>query len=340
MSSKYKVNARNINSVTDLDFSYDVLVIIPTANEFRGIFDEMRNALAAQDFEELKSRERGPVGTKLFAKQIGQGLIFRIAVYCENLKGNMLSAAHTAYLCQRLSPKLVISAGIAGSLDPRKAWIGDIVLPNLVENSTFDKIYQDFEGVPKNSPSVTASNSGVTFESPIRLSARREQSWAGVTTIVGGLKLSALNSSIAYASHDSNSDKRKSQFNELAQAIEQRFNISAKPPEHPRIIENSISFSWDKVLDSRDTYEYLLTSGRISEEAVCVEMESWGFLAATELFRRGEEFDVLIVRGISDIVGCKGITDNKSHNLEGDCRQLAMSNVGRIVCHIVADRCP
>ena len=321
---------------------YDILVFIPTANEFQGILDEMRAVLTAKKFRESNGTSGNLIGARMFSKTVKDSKkkdrTFKVAVHCEDLRGNILTAAHTAYLCGVLSPKVVISAGIAGSFDPAKAWIGDVVMPTYVEHASFDKVYQVSPASDAGMPKLHATQiNGTAFQSPMRLTDKRDHKFAGTAAFVTGLNQGALLSAIAYPQDKSKADERDRAFNALSQELQERYNIAAQAPRNPRVIANSRTFSWDKVFDSRDLYEYLRKDGRISQETLCVEMESWGFFSATELLRRIQNFDIAVVRGISDIVGCKGFTDDKGHALEGECRQLAMTNVARVVCEIVAD---
>jgi nucleoside phosphorylase len=241
-----------------------------------------------------------------------------------------------------LRPRTIISAGIAGSFDPKNAWIGDIVLPVMVENSYFDKFYaKDAAPLPKIFAELHASREKTgAFTSAMRLAKTNENKIRGAHAVIGGLTKSALENAIAYAPHDGKQSERNRQFSALEEYLNSKYKIVAKAPRQPRVItKDARTFSWDTVFDSRELYEFLVDSKVISEDALCVEMESWGFLAATNLSRLHRDCEVLIVRAISDIVGCKGVTDDKVHDLEGECRKLAMTNVAKIVGQIIADKC-
>jgi nucleoside phosphorylase len=314
--------------------------MIPTANEFAGILNEMADILASKGFKPQRGVRRGALsGARLFEKPTDNGSPFRVVVYCEDLQGNMQTAAHTAYLCGRLFPKLVISAGIAGSFDPTKAWIGDVILPSKVEYASFNKIYQPGDtNAPQNAPGLQLSVESGHSLSPVRVTKKGEKNLRGAVAIVDGIPANDVLTTVAYPAVDPKADARTAVFNSLSAYLQTAFGIVAKAPKNPRVIRNVNTFSWDKVFDSRDLYQYLLKTDRLTKDAICVEMESLGFLTATDLSRLSQDFDVLIVRAISDIVGCKGATHNPDHDLEGEARALAMSNVAKVVCQYVGDQ--
>ncbi|RWO04295.1 MAG: hypothetical protein EOS07_29820 [Mesorhizobium sp.] len=70
----------------------------------------------------------------------------KVGFFCCSEMGNTFSAAMTGYVVSNFTPGLLISAGIAGSLNPNEARLGDVA-PYRVRYLSFSKVGdgEDFE---------------------------------------------------------------------------------------------------------------------------------------------------------------------------------------------------
>ncbi len=244
--------------------------------------------------------------------------------------GNVASAVNAAQMSS-YSPRLLISAGIAGSLDPMRAWIGDVIIPTSVYHYRYNKVFDGEHSPTNNNHGVEVFQIGKFL---LRDDSKQEklptQSKAFVTGL--GSKRKALSAAIA---KEPLGDGLKDYLDELRIKIGTLEKKTLPKRPEPMWIEEFATFSWEKVLDSM-AYAKAIPRTALPPDCVCVEMESYGFAEAVKRFVGDNSYTIpLVVRGISDIVGHKANSDG----LNGDetPRTRAMQSVARALDFLIFD---
>lgn len=308
----------------------DILVVVPTKGEFKGIQEFLETELKGKGFRLPSARDIvGQMAIYTKASSRNEDKPYRVGLFQCGDTGNVASAAMTAFALGRHNPHLLISAGIAGSLNPERLFIGDIVFPSSVENTAVDKIY---------SPETTTSP-----ENSLRIGddklffARLKES-----KVIELNNENLIDHYTRLISSEVESEVLKfNRFNELAKDRERLSKIlmdrrGVSVSDHNfKILKSERTFSWGKVLDNYELYSTLVKKEKASGKAICVEMESWGLAYLYDIL--GTEFNKpLVIRAISDLVGLKVDGDDKNDkDFEGPSRQYAMHNLAVAISKIV-----
>ena len=238
------------------------------------------------------------------------GYSIEVASAYINGMGNARSAMETLIYLQRTSPKFVFLCGIAGTLDPATAGLGDVIIAKSVQWWNLNKITKD---------STKAAGEG--HAKYLQLG---EHFFRKDISPVGG--------------HSNHWNKRLTQF-----AIEHKKLLRSNTDgtllklksklqqgaERASLLHYDKIVSWEFVLSDETIRDQIR---RDPEGGLAIEMEGAGF--ASSITRSNEEVNTLQERTDTQIPGdtvgfvFRGVTDlchNKGHEPQG-WRKIAMFN--------------
>jgi nucleoside phosphorylase len=201
--------------------------------------------------------------------------------------GNISAASMTGHILGSYKPNLVIFVGTAGSLDPTKYNIGDVVVPELgAQTLSYNKI--------------------VDFEDE-KFKAFRDRK------LIADIWPHGIDGTEYAFRHDDAKGNIALSRRSRDIISKARENIDAAPElgtlleshdlnQNPKIHYDVQVFSWEKVVAS-DRYRKKLNIQ--FAKAAIVDMESYGFLHAGRQYQESSTVRAIIVRGISDLCGQK-----------------------------------
>ena len=231
-----------------------------------------------------------------------------VVAHCVQM-GNMYSASSAGFLIATLKPNLVIFVGTAGSLDPAKCGIGDVVVPDLgCTTKYFDKISE----LGENDPHRLATDLRPVGHDGKKYVLGRRDDQIKLTT----------------ASRAFITQMRAAEGPAIEELLE-HFVVGEKSTKAKIKFDTKI-FSWDMVLDSSHYRDHL--RAELDRKVFAVDMESFGFLAAIEQFQEkpyNRTVSGIVVRGISDVCGDKATSDDDGRNA------LAMRNASVVASELV-----
>lgn len=223
-----------------------------------------------------------------------------------NRRGNIHAAIKAMELLQRLTPRLFILYGIAGSMVPKKVIRGDVVIQDSVYVHAYTKIEQGKQARSE------------TFPAP------------DVPRLAPYSRLFRM--------------KRKDVFvpDGLLQPDPNAVNAMAKNERSAKVMIGKFLVS-DYTLDCSVTRDEHTKNDR---EIVAIEMESYGILLAAHSFRNGDvsgdpfPLDVVVIRGISDLAAQKAESDNIEEQEGVDWRVYAARNAASTVLEYICGLTP
>ncbi|MEW7008485.1 MULTISPECIES: 5'-methylthioadenosine/S-adenosylhomocysteine nucleosidase [unclassified Lentilitoribacter] len=312
-------------------------IIIPTIKEFDVIVPTIKGALAefilinasrpsGRVPAKEEKRDNQTLTSQIIEVAIGEHF-HKVGFFCSTQMGNAFSAAITGYVISEYSPSMIISAGIAGGLNPLKTKLGDVIIPFEVRYLGYDKVgdYLNYEKEKKHTQALEK----ITMFQENDFYMRFKQKSANFFDTDGS----------AYLALKDYLSELKLESTELQESVTNSLNKNEiEYSDHDCKIfrgDKTAIFSWEKVLDSRKFAEGI--SGKnatLFDDCPAVDMESYGFLQTINILPKGKRPDALIVRGISDYVGLKHVTDN----LDYKWRNHAMRNVGYTISEIIRKR--
>ncbi len=312
-------------------------VIIPTSKEFEVIVPAIQSSLSELTGEKLKritgrkpvESERIPEGHVSFkTDQLDYGENrFRVGYFCATEMGNTASAATTAYVLAQFKPSLMISAGIAGSMNPLAARLGDVIIPHEVRYLSYNKV-GDAANFEQEQKKVRALEP-ITMFNDQQFYFKFLQSTETLRNPNGALVLNLSEIFEGFGLEDA----------ELQEAIQislEKNGIEFTKRKCRIHRDDKVAiFSWEKVLDSLAFYDGIERRNvSLFSECSAVDMESYGFMKTINIMPKDRRPEPLIVRGISDYVGLKHVTDQKQYSW----RKHAMRNVGSVIGRIIRQR--
>jgi nucleoside phosphorylase len=203
--------------------------------------------------------------------------------------GNIGSACITGHICGSYNPGLAILVGTAGSLNPLKYNIGDVVIPEL------GAISHGYDGILD-----SAHSDFIKF--------RDDRNKIGIlptgtdgTTYAFRPDTNKSNIPLSRYSRDVISKARENTAGiaELSSMLEKYDGNTA-----PKVHNDVHVFSWEKIVYSAKYRDNL--QSQFSKTAI-VDMESYGFLKAAKQYQDDTALRAIVVRGISDLCGDKAI---------------------------------
>ncbi|NKX45300.1 5'-methylthioadenosine/S-adenosylhomocysteine nucleosidase [Roseicyclus persicicus] len=233
--------------------------------------------------------------------------------------GNVHSAIRTAYFYNLFVPSVMVFCGIAGSLEPKKARLGDVVIPTKVYNYKHDKI-SDLKGAERDSAREKGFDDCIEFLADRTISLRPKRKDIGIDDSALQL-LTAL-------PRDEISDELESE--DLPQELMDVEDLRVE--RRAQLIREEDIFSWEMVFNSA-VYRSFLKGKNELNGAVVVDMESFGFVSAVRELRKVNGILAgFVVRGVSDYVGYKEECDA----IDGErFRHMALRNAALVAIRIV-----
>jgi nucleoside phosphorylase len=235
--------------------------------------------------------------------------------YLEGM-GNIESAARTAQLIEHYRPVLVLFVGIAGSLDPERARIGDVFLPQTVKTRFYNKI----KDLTKESfKKLTADERRETFMNrccKLDFDFQEERITAAARKLIAQIPVEHFTNSMG-------NEDLPTEWKERKLYLGRRAGLQME----------ETSFSWEKVISSNSYVKFLRT--QVGRAPTCVDMESYGFLKAVNALYERPGAIGLIVRGISDYAQDKITSDG-----ETKWRDLAKRNAAKVARMLIQEVYP
>ena len=227
---------------------------------------------------------------------------------------NVSAASRTGYLATRFNPNLMVFVGTAGTLQPDKCRIGDVVVPTLgVVSKYYDKIEDGGgEGFDGNTMPSQAADLGAFTKDKKTYTLRKKMNNFKLT----GQGRDYISEAMGMSATQDLLD----------------FDLQKLPLQTsvPAVHVDSSVFSWDMILAS-DHYRSLLIK-QIDSKAYAVDMESFGFLNALLEFQAppaDKAISSVVVRGISDDCG------NKHNSFDTGRNHVATDNAAHVACRII-----
>ncbi len=217
-----------------------------------------------------------------------ENLVNLLVMNCGEM-GNISAASVTGHVLGWHKPNLVILVGTAGSLDPKKYNIGDVVIPELGAqtlsyNGIVDSEHIDFEKNRKRKLVADLWPNGIDGT---EYALRQDTNKSNIT-------LSRYSRDIISRASETTMD-----LPELTALLEKY-----EGNNDPKIHQDVHVFSWEKVVDSAKYRDKLNVQ---YSKTAAVDMESYGFLHAAKQYQDNLAVSAIIVRGISDLCGNKAI---------------------------------
>ncbi len=242
---------------------------------------------------------------------------------CGNM-GNVSSAARTAYYSALHTPSLIIFAGIAGSLDPSKMRLGDVMVPRKIDVLYFDKIEE------------------LTMEK--RTEFLEKEDIPEVIIHAGWCKLRPKRPQLDFDSRDAVELFKQLQPRSISERLE-TLELPSTFRDHgiyldraAKFVKEDTIFSWEKVFNSLKFRDYAVRFNHMDQQSVAVDMESFGFASVVNSLKELDGAPCgIVVRSISDYVGFKHITDKDERH---DWRDLALKNAALTVLWIIQNAYP
>jgi len=240
---------------------------------------------------------------------------FEIATAYINGMGNARSAIETLIYLQRMSPKFMFLCGIAGTLNPTKANLGDVVVARAVQWWNLNKVTKDETKLVEDGLAKYLRLDDHYFRKDIRTVGEPTSHWNKQLTDFSVSRKKTLRSNT------------EGELLNLRTKL-QRKNIRQNLLHYDRVV------SWEYVLSDEALRDRIRSD---SEGGLAIEMEGGGF--ATSIKRRNEEVDArqrltgtempgdtigFVVRGISDVCHDKGAEPK-------EWRKVAMYNAAGVV---------
>jgi nucleoside phosphorylase len=285
------------------------------------------------------------------------GYSIEVTVQTLSGMGHIEAVIGTSSVITAKRPNLVIMVGIAGSLNPSKVGLGDVVVSNQAKLFASDKVAQ----VP-----VESEKPEYIFGTSRDL----ERARADGQCVIDERDRFFTSSFLRYERNFVQSLEIEEKLSEIEDPIGksnlQVLNSSSLPPRFQELPSSKrsreVHFGWilgsNHVVDSREYREYLnqknteldldihRQKGDYSRvlwkpgDLLAVDMESYGVLRAVEKARTTNNLDGgvpsllggVIVRGISDICEYKGDLDKKTGN---SIRRLAVENATEVALSII-----
>lgn len=249
------------------------------------------------------------------------GKTIEVATAFINGMGNARSAIETFIFLNRITPRYVFLCGIAGTLDPPKAALGDVIIAKSVQWWNLNKVMKDSAKASADGQSKYLHLGGHYFRKDISSVGGHTAYWhRRLTSFVAARKTRLL----------SNSDEALLKARSQLQNGGDRDNIL----HYDKIV------SWEYVLSDKTIRDEI---AKDSEGGLVIEMEGGGF--ATSVKRRNEEVNQLqeqeqTGRLPGDTVGFvfRGVSDlchNKGREPQG-WRTIAMSNAASVLIDFLA----
>lgn len=246
------------------------------------------------------------------------GSNFSLAIANCGDMGNVYSAVRTAAFINEFAARLYIFCGIAGSLEPSKARLGDVIIPTKVHHYRQDKVY---DNAPDQMPDILTKSSFECFEMMSDRHVRFRQATASVKPVNEALQLLT----------DLEFQKCSEELETIELEVCELDNLGIEELRSHRpcqLIREEDLFSWEMVFNSA-LYREKLKDKNALGSSVAVDMESFGFLLSISELREygGMPAVGLVVRGISDYVGYKAQCDSFQSEAY---RHLALRNAARV----------
>jgi nucleoside phosphorylase len=243
------------------------------------------------------------------------GYRFEVATAVINGMGNVRSAMETLIYLQRISPKFVFLCGIAGTLDPTKADLGDVIIAESVQWWILNKVTKDSSKAAKEGRAKYLQLGKHYF--------RKANSTVGV--------------------HNAHWDRRLTRFAFLHKK-RLRSNTDVALLKLKSKLQKDVERESLLHYDSVVSWEYVLSDETIRDKirmdpqgGLAIEMEGAGFSSSiTRLNEEKNAWQKLTGRGIpGDTVGFvfRGVTDvchNKGQERQ-EWRTIAMFNAATAV---------
>lgn len=236
--------------------------------------------------------------------------------HCKSIsQGPLFAASATSHVIRSFDPSLIIVEGIAGGIAPKEAFLGDVVLVNAVVDNSVVLYNFDSQIVPTLQPREISEQVSRLINN-LKINRRFEEMFSA-----NAFSCPELPPEQSIYASSLNETQRQS----LEEAI---YEFSRKP--RPPKIELGAAISSGMLVENPTFSTKMVNAGR---NLRIIEMEAAGFLHEARQY--DPSYDVLCIRGISDLIGVnRDLTEEKGWKAYA-CKSAAVatSAVLHALCH-------
>ena len=233
--------------------------------------------------------------------------------------GGLHAAIRTAQIITNLNPSLVLFVGTAASMSPRKARLGDVVIPHHCYAYFYRKVvderqpdYKEKKADPNFNEFLFEDNSSALLYTPFKNNFDADSA-VFTTLIPDDIEL------------EDHSDPAV--WPEWLKEIH---------PERPPKIDYEFGIATCGMLVNSEKFRGVLES-KAGYKAPIIDMESFGFFEAVEALKKSKNsrearpLHGIMIRGVSDYA----VNKDDTEGVGGEWKRIAIANASRVACELI-----